>query len=266
VSVLDTRPPTAPTAPGTGTTPRLPWAVPAAIALAWAAALAVHATGLHHQLHPAHAEHAGHAGHTGHALAGPALIGLYLGAWVVMVAAMMLPSAVPMLRVFHAAALGQPRPGRVLGAFILGYLAIWTAFGALALVLDEAVHALTAPAPAWTLVAGALALAGVFQFTPLKDACLSACRHPGAWLLRHYRRGPGRAWALGWDHGRFCIGCCWALMLVMVVAGIADLRWMAALAGLMAYEKIGRHGERVAALAGVVLVALAIAVAVDQLV
>jgi predicted metal-binding membrane protein len=176
-----------------------------------------------------------------------------------MVAAMMLPSAVPMLRVFQAASATQPRSGRALAAFVAGYLAIWTAFGALALAFDEAVHAGMGPTPAWVLTTGALALAGVFQFTPLKDACLAVCRHPGAWLLRRYRRGPGRALALGWDHGRFCIGCCWALMLVMVVAGVADLRWMAALAGLMAYEKIGRHGERVAGLAGAALMASALA-------
>ena len=109
--------------------------------------------------------------------------------------------------------------------------------------------------------AATLGLAGAFQFSSLKDRCLTACRHPAAYLLRHYRRGPGAAFRLGWGHGLYCLGCCWALMLVMFAVGITDLRWMAALAALMAYEKIGRHGQAVAATAGVVALALALLVA-----
>jgi hypothetical protein len=86
-------------------------------------------------------------------------------------------------------------------------------------------------------------LAGVFQFSSLKDRCLTECRHPVAYLLRHYRRGPRAAFHLGWGHGLDCLGRCWALMLVMFSVGVADLGWMAALAGLMAYEKLGRHGK-----------------------
>ena len=109
--------------------------------------------------------------------------------------------------------------------------------------------------------AATLGLAGAFQFSSLQDRCLTACRHPAAYLRRHYRRGPGAAFRLGWGHGLYCLGCCWALMLVMFAVGVSDLRWMAALAGLMAYEKIGRHGQAVAAAAGVVALALALLVA-----
>jgi predicted metal-binding membrane protein len=275
-------PPSPPAPPRPG---RVPWVVPAAVALAWAVAIAVHLSGLGHQLHPgghgggtampaghehmAHMEHMEHmAGQAGGAAGPPwpAVLALYGGAWVVMVAAMMLPSATPMLRLFTAASAAQPRPGRALGAFVGGYLAVWAAFGVVALGADAAAERVEASAPGlaarpWLVPAATLVLAGAFQFSPLKDACLDACRHPAAWLLRRYRRGTGPALSLGWGHGLFCLGCCWALMLVMVVAGLTDLRWMAGLAALMAYEKVGRHGRPVARAAGVALVVAGVAVA-----
>ena len=100
-----------------------------------------------------------------------------------------------------------------------------------------------------------LLLAGAFQFTPLKDACLRACRHPASFLRRHYRRGPGGAFALGARHGMFCVGCCWALMLVMFAAGAVSLIWMAALTALMVHEKTRPSGARTVPLTGVVLLA-----------
>jgi len=113
----------------------------------------------------------------------------------------------------------------------------------------------------WLVGAVTLGLAGAFQFSTLKDRCLTECRHPAAYLLRHYRRGPRNTFRLGWGHGLYCLGCCWALMLVMFAVGVSDLRWMAALAGLMAYEKLGRRGPAVAAAAGVAALALAVLVA-----
>jgi len=113
----------------------------------------------------------------------------------------------------------------------------------------------------WLVGAVTLGLAGAFQFSALKDRCLTECRHPAAYLLRHYRRGPRNTFRLGWGHGLYCLGCCWALMLVMFAVGVSDLRWMAALAGLMAYEKLGRRGPAVAAAAGVAALALAVLVA-----
>jgi predicted metal-binding membrane protein len=102
--------------------------------------------------------------------------------------------------------------------------------------------------------------AGAFQFTKLKDKCLEECRHPGIYLMRHYRRGVGEAFKLGRGHGLFCLGCCWALMLLMFAAGLANLTWMAALAALMAYERIGRRGRDMTAPAGIALIALGVAV------
>jgi predicted metal-binding membrane protein len=246
------------TAPGTVGRRRLPAAVPVAIALAWAAAVAAHATGVAGRFH-----HDAVLAHGGLGLAG---VGGYALVWCVMVAAMMLPSAVPLLKLFAGVAGRQARPGRLLACFAAAYLAVWALFGWAALAFDDVVHRVAHALPwlaahPWLVGAATLGMAGAFQFSSLKDRCLTACRHPAAYLLRHYRRGPAAAFRLGWGHGLYCLGCCWALMLVMFAAGVADLRWMAALAALMAYEKIGRHGQAVAAAAGVVALALALLVA-----
>jgi predicted metal-binding membrane protein len=94
----------------------------------------------------------------------------------------------------------------------------------------------------WLIPASVLALAGLFQFSSLKDRRLQECRHPGPSLLRHYRRGPGATLELGLRHGLFCLGCCWALMLLMFAVGVVNLTWMAALTALMVYEKTGQLG------------------------
>jgi predicted metal-binding membrane protein len=191
----------------------------------------------------------------------------FAAVWTVMIAAMMLPSALPLLRLFANASAGQQRSGRALASFVAGYLAVWVVFGWVALVLDGGVHRVVGAvswlsARPWLVGVATLALAGAFQFSSLKDRCLTECRHPAAYLLRYYRRGLAPAFRLGWGHGLYCLGCCWALMLVMFAVGVTDLRWMAALGGLMAYEKVGRHGEAVAAMAGVLALVLAVIVAV----
>jgi predicted metal-binding membrane protein len=187
---------------------------------------------------------------------------LFLIAWQVMIAAMMLPSSLPLLRLFRRASAGSAAPGRALVAFLGGYALIWTSFGAIAFAGDALLHRLIAGdaglrAHQRAILAAVLALAGIVQFTPLKDRCLTECRHPGAFLMRHYRRGPGGAFALGRRHGLFCLGCCWALMLVMFVAGVAELVWMAALTALMVYEKTGSGARRAVPLAGIALLAFA---------
>lgn len=231
---------------------RIPPAVVVAIGLAWAAALAAHAGGYRHLL-----DHDAVLGENGSV---PAALA-YTGVWIVMVAAMMLPSAIPLVRLFVATGAQQPHPQVVLGLFVGGYLAVWTAFGGLAVLFDSAIHR---GVEAWPLlhdhpsllISGVLVLAGGFQFSSLKDRCLHACRHPAAYLLVHYRRGPAAAWRLGWGHGLFCLGCCWALMLLAFAAGMTDLRLMAGFTALMAYEKVGRRGETVARIAGLALLAL----------
>jgi predicted metal-binding membrane protein len=231
---------------------RVPPLILAAIAGAWALALAAEASGNGHALH----HDALIEGHLPYALG----LLAFLVAWQAMVAAMMLPSSLPMVRVFAQAAAGQPRPGRAMAAFLGGYALVWTAFGWLAFAGDTVVHGVVDATPwlkahDWVIAGGTLALAGAFQFTALKDRCLEQCRHPGAFLLRHYRRGTGGAFDLGRRHGLFCAGCCWALMLLMFAAGVANLWWMAALTALMVYEKTGAGGRRAVPVTGVLLLA-----------
>ena len=102
-----------------------------------------------------------------------------------------------------------------------------------------------------------LALAGAFQFTPLKDACLRSCRHPAQFLTRYYRRGAGGGFRLGARHGAFCVGCCWALMLVMFSVGVASLVWMGALTAVMVHEKTRPLGREMVPVTGVALLGLA---------
>jgi len=191
-----------------------------------------------------------------------AALPLFLVAWQVMVAAMMLPSSLPMMRLFRATAASQPRVHTVRTAFLGGYLVVWSGFGAAAFLQDIGVHRLVDRTP-WlsahpSVIAGlAPMLAGSFQFSTLKDKCLQACRHPAAFLVQHYRRGVPEAFRLGLRHGLFCLGCCWALMLVMFAAGVANLWWMAALAAVMFYEKVGRFGDRITPYVGAGLLTLA---------
>jgi predicted metal-binding membrane protein len=113
----------------------------------------------------------------------------------------------------------------------------------------------------WVLGAGVLALAGAFQFSSLKYACLDKCRHPAQFMLRFYARGAGGGMRLGMRHGLFCLGCCWALMLVMFSVGVASLVAMAALTALMVHEKTQPRGRQVVPVAGATLVASALLIA-----
>ena len=241
-------------APAKTTTARVPLAITGAIAAAWVLAVAAEISGrgtaLHHD-----------ALIEGTLPYGLALV-LFLVAWQAMVAAMMMPSSLPRVRLFAAAAAGQPRPRAAMAAFLGGYALVWTAFGWFAFVGDTMVHATVDRTPwlqhhAWLIAGGTLALAGAFQFSGLKDRCLEVCRHPGAFLLRHYGRGLPAAFRLGREHGLYCLGCCWALMLLMFAAGVANLWWMAALTALMVYEKTGTGGRRAVPLAGIALLACA---------
>src|SRR6201999_275870 len=141
---------------------------------------------------------------------------LFLPAWQVMIAAMMVPSSLPLVRMYAAASAGAPERSRSLAAFLGGYALVWSAFGALAFVGDAGIHASVNASPwmdanQWLIAPSVLMLAGAVQFTPLKDACLRACRHPASFLQRHYGRGPRAGLMLGLRHAVFCVGCCWAL-------------------------------------------------------
>jgi predicted metal-binding membrane protein len=193
-------------------------------------------------------------------------LGVFIAAWQLMIVAMMLPSTLPMVRLFGNASSAHPEPGRAQAAFLGGYVLVWTTFGAIAFVGDAGLHR-TVDATPWLaerpwVVAGALLVAaGGAQFLPLTQACLRSCRHPFAYLLHRFRPGTRAGFQLGRDHGLYCLGCCWGLMLVMFAAGVANLSWMAGLTAVMVYEKVGRHGQRLAPIVGVVLVAWGVLVA-----
>jgi predicted metal-binding membrane protein len=187
---------------------------------------------------------------------------LFLVAWQVMIAAMMLPTTLPLLRMFRVASARAPRRQLAMGAFVAGYAVVWSAFGALAFAFDAGVHATVNASPwlqahDWAIGGSVLALAGAFQFTAFKDACLDKCRHPAQFLWRYYERGPAGGFRLGLRHGAFCVGCCWALMLVMFAAGVASLVWMALLTAVMVHEKTRPAGRRAVPVTGVALLGLA---------
>jgi predicted metal-binding membrane protein len=189
-------------------------------------------------------------------------LGLFLLAWQAMIAAMMLPSSLPFIRVFERASSNQPRASAAMAAFLAGYAAVWTVFGVLAFCGDAVIHELVHRSSwlekrPWVIAGSVLALAGAFQFSSLKDACLRECRNPASYLLRHYRRGIRQAFRIGRGHGLYCLGCCWAFMLLGFAAGVVSLSWMAALTVVMVFEKTGRGGDRGARPIGVALLALA---------
>lgn len=195
-------------------------------------------------------------------------LALFVMAWQVHIAAMMLPSTLPMIDLFHRVSARQRHPGLARLGFLGGYLAVWTLFGFAALFGDALLkfamlhwHWLT-QRPEW-LAGAVLLLAGGFQFSSLKERCLDKCRQPRSFLLNHYRQGIAGGFALGARHGAFCVGCCWALMLVMFVVGIANLAWMAPLAALMLVEKVARQGWRIVRPTGAALILIGLLVIWD---
>ncbi|MBV8724058.1 MAG: DUF2182 domain-containing protein [Candidatus Eremiobacteraeota bacterium] len=185
-----------------------------------------------------------------------------LGAWQFMTAAMMLPSSLGFIRLYAATAGRAPDFTLALLAFLCGYFAVWSAFALAAFTGDMQLHRIVAAWP-WlaahvsAIPAATLLVAALYQFTPLKDACLRACRHPAMYLMRHYRRGALNGLRLGFGHALYCLGCCWALMMVMFAAGVAHLAWMGALAAIMFVEKATPAGRRIVAPVGVALGVLA---------
>ena len=187
----------------------------------------------------------------------------YVVAWAVMMAAMMLPSALPMIALYAGTLKGASASARAasVGLFALVYLALWTLTGVPVYVTSLALMAVTTETLAY-VVAGVLVMAGLFQLTPLKQGCLRHCRSPLGFLLGHWRAGWAGALALGWAHAVYCLGCCSALMLVLVVAGAMGLPWVLLIASAVAAEKLLPRGEWIARLIGVALLILGGTVAV----
>jgi predicted metal-binding membrane protein len=233
----------------------LPRPILVGIAAAWAAAIAAQVAGAAALLH-----HDSLLAGGGPPLVVAALLSLL--AWQVMIVAMMLPSSLPLVRLYARASAGAPQRRRAMTAFLGGYALVWSGFGLAAFGADAGVHAVISSSSwleqhDWWIGGSVLALAGAFQFTSLKDACLDKCRHPGQFMLRYYERGAGGGLRLGMRHGAFCVGCCWALMLVMFAAGVASLIWMALLTAVMIHEKTRPAGARAVPVTGVALLAAA---------
>jgi predicted metal-binding membrane protein len=179
--------------------------------------------------------------------------------WCVMMAAMMLPSALPVIRAFHRLSARHGQPARA-AAFTLGYLSTWAVFSAAATLgqwgvqsagwVDAMIVSRSAP-----LTAALLTIAGLYQFSALKQSCLVWCRSPLGLLLGHWRAGVRGALAMGWRYGLLCVGCCWALMALLFVGGVMNLAWIAALSVAVAAEKLGPAAHRLSVLLGVALLA-----------
>ena len=189
---------------------------------------------------------------------------LYVAAWTVMMAAMMLPSAAPTIALYAAtqrnAASAVERIVPVV-LFTLTYLALWAVTGVPTYLASVVLGAITSQALAY-IVAGLLLAAGLFQLSPLKQLCLRACRSPVGFLLGHWRAGWRGSLSMGWAHAVYCMGCCWALMAVLVVAGAMGLAWGLLIAVAVAAEKLLPGGEWIARAIGVALVLLGAAVVI----
>jgi predicted metal-binding membrane protein len=187
----------------------------------------------------------------------------FVGAWTVMMAAMMLPSALPMIGLYAATQRGPAGHGPTalpVTLFTLIYLGLWAATGVPIYLASVALSGL-AEARAH-VVAAMLVVAGIFQMSPLKHVCLRRCRSPLGFFLGHWRGGWRGGLAIGWAHAAYCLGCCWALMVVLVGAGAMGLAWVLLVAAVVAAEKLLPRGERIATVTGVALVLLGLAVAV----
>lgn len=188
--------------------------------------------------------------------------------WSLMMLAMMLPSASPMILTYskvyrHRVAARQA--ALPTWTFTLGYLLVWMGFALMAALLQWGLHGSALLSSAMGQVgsllgAGLLILAGLFQFSGLKQACLGRCRSPFSFLMTKWREGVVGTVVMGLRHGAFCTGCCWALMLLMFAGGVMNLAWMAALALYFLLEKVLPYPSWISRITGVLLIAAGIAV------
>lgn len=189
-------------------------------------------------------------------------IGLLFVMWVVMMIAMMVPSASPMILLFariNRERRIHRRPFVPTGVFLAGYLLAWTGYSLLATLAQWLLHSLALLSPMMVstspLLGGTLFLAaGLFQLTPLKDACLKQCRSPLSFLMSEWREGSKGALVMGLKHGSYCVGCCWILMALLFAAGVMNLYWVAGLALFVLLEKALPAGLLAGRAAGVLLI------------
>ncbi|AET93502.1 hypothetical protein BYI23_C013560 [Burkholderia sp. YI23] len=187
---------------------------------------------------------------------------LHSAAWLLMIAAMMLPTAFPLFDTFRRMTIARDERRTLLSLLIAGYAAAWALFGLVAHGFDAALHRLADESPmllvnGWMIGAAIVAFAGLYQFSRLKTRCLDKCRSPLMFITEHWRGLSARreSFMLGAGHGIFCIGCCWALMLLMFAVGMGSVGWMLALGAIMAAEKNLGWGKAIGRPLGVALIA-----------
>jgi predicted metal-binding membrane protein len=193
----------------------------------------------------------------------PHLLLLWL-MWAVMMTGMMLPSAAPALLLYGAAArrrYGPAATGRIY-ALAAGYLGVWALFSVIATIVQRVLGDALVLSPMMEMASPAmgatlLLVAGVYQLTPLKRACLRACQSPLGFLMARWRDGRQGAWRMGAEHGLYCLGCCWALMLLLFVGGVMNLAVIGALTLFVGFEKLGLFGRHGAVMTGLLLITCA---------
>lgn len=191
--------------------------------------------------------------------------GLFLTTWLVMMVAMMFPTVAPITLAFASVTRSRGEGYVPTAIFVLGYLAVWAAAGLVPLAVLQAAGQLWMTPPSWLPRAGGavVVLAGIYQFSPLKNACLGACRSPLGFVMTHDFGGgaPAAARAGAW-HGLYCLGCCWALMAVLAVIGLMNIVWMAVIAAIFFIEKNVRRGELLPRVVGAACIAGGLAIVI----
>jgi predicted metal-binding membrane protein len=187
--------------------------------------------------------------------------------WAVMMIGMMLPSASPMLLLYGGmarhSATGASAASRQIYTFAAGYLVVWASFSLAATALQRLLATLLIVSPMMevtspVVAAALLLIAGAYQLTPIKHACLRTCQSPLGFLMSRWRNGLMGAFRMGLEHGAVCVGCCWAVMLLLFVGGVMNLAVIAALTALVAFEKLTPFGAPGARISGVLLIAAAL--------
>jgi predicted metal-binding membrane protein len=197
-------------------------------------------------------------------------LGWYLGVWVTMMAAMMLPSVAPMVLLFDKVSAERARRGRAVVPtciFASSYFAVWTLYGLAAYGVYRGVRSLHLEFLDWDrggpyVVGALLLLAGAYELTPLKTVCLRHCRSPMHFVLGGWRNGIGGALRMGSEHGAYCVGCCWGLMVVLFGLGVMSIAWMAVVAALIFMQKTLPYGDRLTRVFAVAFVAAGVWIAI----
>jgi predicted metal-binding membrane protein len=181
--------------------------------------------------------------------------------WIIMMIAMMLPSVAPVILLFANLSRRRRVQGMLaapVSVFVAGYLLAWTAYAVLAALGQSCLHSAALLSPVMAsrsplLGGGLLMLAGVYQWLPLKGACLSHCRTPLGFFTSEWREGTRGALVMGFRHGSYCVGCCWALMALLFVVGVMNLFWVVVLAGFVLAEKVVSNGRLLGRITGALL-------------